>query len=39
MAGLPPLKGTDTIFVSVTTLNTSAANAPEPLGVGQATFR
>src|SRR4051812_29365195 len=37
-AGAPPLNGTETICVLVNILNSSAASAPELLGVARATF-
>src|SRR4051812_23747970 len=37
-AGAPPLNGTETICVLVRILNSSAASAPELLGVANATF-
>src|SRR3954465_12537370 len=37
-AGAPPLKGTDVMRVSVASLKTSAAIAPELLGVAHATL-
>ena len=36
--GAPPLNGTETILVLVSILNSSAASAPELLGVASATF-